>query len=153
MQNAMHAFSKLFSCDQTNNNNSQTKFFVTFVVLSAFVFLSCDCFLMAISSSCHVTCSLTAISSSCHLLPSAWWSLCTQCSCIWKCAVQCSCLWKCTIFNTVASAHSSCDNGRLSIYPGLFLTFASPFLLTALNLSLHSDKWWTSVSKALCYTF
>lgn len=105
---------------------------------------------MAISSSCHVTCSLTAISSSCHLLPSAWWSLCTQCSCLWKCAVQCSCLWICTIFNTLWPLHTvHVIMEMFSICPGLSLTFVSPSLLMALNLSLHSDKWWTSISKAL----
>lgn len=114
-------------------------------------------FLMAISSSCHVTCSLTAISSSCHLLPSAWWSLCTQCSCLWQCAVQCLCLWKCTIFDhTVASAHSWCDNGNVLYLSRTvaLLRFISPSLLMALNLSLHSDKMMDSVSKVLCsYAF
>lgn len=148
----MHAFSKLLFT--TKQITTILKLNSSSHLLSKVLSFCCHVtvFNGHFSSSCHVTCSLTAISSSCHLLPSAWWSLCTQCSCLWKCDVQCTCLWQCTILKILWPVLTVYVIMEMLSYLSRsvdILKFVSPSLLMALNLSLHSGKWWTASLK-LC---
>lgn len=98
-----------------------------------------------------MTCSLTAISSSCHLLPSAWWSLCSQCSCLSECAVQCTCLWGNLLSplwprrRSYSDMMEMCSNSLVCLPPRTPRPpRPPPCLLMALDLFLHSGKWRTA---------